>query len=47
MTQSGTTRIDILTWLSKATLDIIGLAGKFSFFSATGSLTTKYHRFQL
>ncbi|KAJ7885368.1 cytochrome P450 [Mycena leptocephala] len=36
MTQSGTTRIDILTWLSKATLDIIGLAGKFSFFSATG-----------
>lgn len=26
----GTVRVDVLTWLSKATLDIIGLAGKLS-----------------
>jgi len=29
--QGGTGRIEILSWLSRATLDIIGLAGVFFF----------------
>jgi hypothetical protein len=29
--QGGTGRIDVLSWLSKATLDVIGLAGVYSF----------------
>jgi hypothetical protein len=37
--QSGTARVDALSWLSKATLDMIGLAGKFRFYSVAGSLS--------
>lgn len=47
--QGGTGRIDVLSWLSRATLDIIGLAGQYCSCDSTKEsiFTSLYLRLQL